>query len=96
MKDKNYYDILCIPKYSGIEDIRTAYKKAVKYLHPDANIGKPKNEVERKKAKFEEIQRIYDELSDPEKKKAYDSKLLIESQHLTIKSKFKDESWGKF
>lgn len=93
--NKNYYDILGIAKYSSIDDIKAAYKKAVKYLHPDANIGRPKSEVERKKARFEEIQKIYDELSDAAKKSAYDAKLMIESRS-GIKSNFLDGSWGHF
>jgi len=92
-KDKNYYEILGLPKYAPIEDIKGKYKSAVKYLHPDANVGKPKAEVERKREKFEEIQRIYEELSDADAKKRYDLKLMIETKG-GVKSKYLDNSWG--
>lgn len=95
MMDKNYYDILGLPKYAGIDEIKAKYRKAVKNLHPDVNVGKPKQEVDRKKLKFEEIQKIYEELSDKTKKAKYDSKLLVKSNSL-VKSKFFDDSWGKF
>lgn len=94
-KEKNYYEILGIAKYSGIDEIKVSYKRAVKTLHPDANVGKPKAEVERKKEMFEKIQSIYDELSVPAKKAAYDKKLILES-YSGVHSKYVDESWGKF
>ena len=50
-----------------LEDVRRAYRKLAKQLHPDANPGDAKTE-----AKFKELNEAYDVLKDPQKKAAYD------------------------
>jgi DnaJ-class molecular chaperone len=60
----DYYEILCVNKKSTPDEIKKAYRKlAVKY-HPDKN-----SETE---DKFKEINKAYQVLSDPSKKKLYD------------------------
>lgn len=64
---KDYYEILSIPRNSSIEDIKTAYYTKAKTHHPDKNSGGSK--------KFQEITEAYKILSDPPKRRVYDSTL---------------------
>lgn len=67
MSDKDYYQILGVPKGASAAELKSAYRKlAVKY-HPDKNPGD--EEAERK---FKEASVAYDILKDPQKKAAYD------------------------
>lgn len=65
---KDLYAILGLPKKSSIEDVKKAYKKLARKYHPDLNPGDKSAEE-----KFKEISEAYAILSDPEKKKKYDS-----------------------
>jgi len=65
---KDLYAVLGLPKKSSIEDVKKAYKKLARKYHPDLNPGDKSAEE-----KFKEISEAYAILSDPEKKKKYDS-----------------------
>lgn len=65
--NKNYYDILGIPKSATEAEIKKAYKKLAIEHHPDRNKGNKKSEE-----RFKEINEAYQTLSDREKKKNYD------------------------
>ena len=64
---KNYYEILEIEKDSTEEEIKLAYRKLAKKLHPDLNKTDPYA-----KEKFIEIKEAYDTLKDPVKRRIYD------------------------
>jgi molecular chaperone DnaJ len=64
----NLYDTLGVPKNASSDEIKKAYRKLARRHHPDANAGDAEAE-----ARFKEIQGAYDVLSDPEKRKAYDT-----------------------
>lgn len=55
------------PTATDIE-IKKAYRKLAKKLHPDLNPDDPQAE-----AKFKEINEAYETLSDPDKRKSYDA-----------------------
>ncbi len=63
------YKLLGVPREASQDDIRKAHRKLVRKHHPDANPGDPSSEE-----RFKEIQRAYEVLSDPEKRRAYDRK----------------------
>ncbi len=64
----DYYQILGVNKTAGADDIRKAYRKLAKKYHPDANPGNKEAEK-----KFKEINEANTVLSDPEKRKKYDT-----------------------
>ena len=70
--DKNYYDILEINKNASQEIVEKAYKTLAKKYHPDLQEGEKKKEYEEK---LKIINEAYEVLSDPEKRKSYDSTL---------------------
>lgn len=66
MANKDYYQILGLSKNSTPEEIKKAYRKLALEYHPDRNKTKEAD------AKFKEVTKAYEILSDPQKKQAYD------------------------
>ena len=64
---KDYYQILGIDRSASAEDIKRAYRRLSKELHPDKHKGD--KEAERK---FKEVNAAYEALNDPQKKRQYD------------------------
>jgi Ca-activated chloride channel family protein len=69
MPDETLYDRLGIPRDASVDEIRFAYRELARRLHPDRNVRAGETEL------FLEVQHAYETLSNPEKKKAYDSSL---------------------
>src|SRR5919112_568978 len=65
---KDPYKTLGVAKNASDEDIKKAYRKLARENHPDRNPDDTAAEE-----RFKDIQGAYDILSDPEKRKAYDS-----------------------
>jgi molecular chaperone DnaJ len=63
MAEKDYYDILGVPRTATAEEIKKAFRKAARKHHPDAGGNEER---------FKEINEAYEVLSDPEKRKQYD------------------------
>lgn len=78
---KDYYAILGVPKTASETEVKQAYRKLSRELHPDkhpsthstssgqAGSGQTKKEAE---AKFKEVNEAYEVLSDKKKRQAYD------------------------
>ncbi|MDQ6766869.1 MAG: J domain-containing protein [Candidatus Eremiobacteraeota bacterium] len=66
---KDYYKTLGVSKSASTKEIKAAYRKLARQWHPDVNPTKKKEAEE----KFKEIAEAYEVLSDPEKRKTYDS-----------------------
>src|SRR5262245_46846545 len=65
---KDYYKILGVQKNASAKEIKAAFRKQARKYHPDFNKGDAKAE-----AKFKEVNEANEVLSDPEKRKRYDT-----------------------
>lgn len=74
MAAQSPYEILGVKPAATADEIRKAYRKLAKELHPDLNPGKPEAE-----ARFKSVSAAYDLLSDPEKRGRYDRGEIDES-----------------
>lgn len=66
-KTKDYYEVLGIKRDASQDQIKQAYRKLARKLHPDLNPGDKSAEEQ-----FKGLQEAYDVLSDPENRKLYD------------------------
>src|SRR3982751_4552454 len=67
MSKRDYYDILGVTRKATSEEMKSAFRKKAKELHPDRNPGDLKAEQS-----FKELNEAYDVLRDDQKRAAYD------------------------
>ncbi len=65
---KDPYEVLGVARTAAPEDIRKAYRRLAKKLHPDLNPGNKESEE-----RFKEVAGAYDLLSDQDKRQRFDS-----------------------
>jgi molecular chaperone DnaJ len=63
---KDYYAILGVPRGASAEQIKRAYRKLARELHPDVN---PDDEAQRR---FQDVTAAYEVLTDPQKRQIVD------------------------
>jgi len=63
----DHYDVLGVSRDSSADEIKRAYRKLARELHPDVNPDPHTQE------KFKEVTAAYETLSDPQKRQMYDS-----------------------
>jgi molecular chaperone DnaJ len=66
--EKDFYAILGVPQDADAAQIKKAYRKLARQYHPDRNPGDKQAEE-----RFKQIGEAHDVLSDPERRKQYDS-----------------------
>src|SRR6266498_3037725 len=67
MAKRDFYEVLGVSRGATEADIKKAYRRLARKLHPDVNPG---DKTAQKR--FQEVQEAYDVLRDPEKRRAYD------------------------
>ena len=63
---RDYYDILGVPRGADDDDIKRAFRKQAQQWHPDVNTSTEAD------VRFKEINEAYQVLSDPQRRQAYD------------------------
>jgi DnaJ-class molecular chaperone len=64
----DYYEILGVDRDAGKAEVKTAFRRLARELHPDVNDHDPEAEE-----KFKAAAEAYEVLSDPERRRAYDT-----------------------
>jgi molecular chaperone DnaJ len=67
MAKRDYYEVLGVSRGASEADIKKAYRRLARKLHPDVNPG---DKAAQKR--FQEVQEAYEVLRDAEKRRAYD------------------------
>ncbi|NLV71717.1 MAG: molecular chaperone DnaJ [Actinobacteria bacterium] len=65
---RDYYEVLGVSREADVQQIKKAYRRLARELHPDVNCNDPQCEE-----KFKEATEAYEVLSDPEKRGIYDA-----------------------
>ena len=70
---RDYYEILGISPDSDVKEIKEAYRYKVNILHPDRLMRAPESVRHRAEEDLKKVNRAYDVLIDPQKRREYHS-----------------------
>jgi molecular chaperone DnaJ len=65
---RDYYEVLGVDRSAAEEEIKKAFRRLARELHPDVNKHDPEAE-----AKFKQAAEAYEVLTDPERRRTYDA-----------------------
>jgi molecular chaperone DnaJ len=65
---RDYYEVLGVGRSAGESEIKKAFRRLARELHPDTNSDDPRAEE-----KFKEAAEAYEVLSDPDRRRQYDA-----------------------
>src|SRR2546430_15776352 len=83
---KDPYPVLGVSKTASAEEIKKAYRKLAKKLHPDVNPGDKKAEE-----RFKDVSAAFEVVGDPKKRALYD-----EFGEIALRPGFDEEKAQKF
>lgn len=69
---RDAYEVLGVPRTASIEDIRRAYHRRARELHPDAHVDASDAEREAMGRTFAEVARAWEQLREPGRRANYD------------------------
>lgn len=70
-QDNKYYELLGVDRNATAAEIKKSYLLAAKTHHPDK--GGNADKVQHRLTKFNEVQQAYEVLSDPDRRRIYDT-----------------------
>jgi curved DNA-binding protein CbpA len=74
MPEPSHYELLDVARGASADELRQAFRRLSKRYHPDTTTMQQPQAA----AAFQQLQRAYGVLSDPEQRRRYDAELLLQ------------------